>query len=314
MSDIYDLVIVGGGPGGIASAIEGSIFKVGKILLIDKGDNHSQTIRKYYKDTKRVDRNWKGQKVDLIGNIDFIDGTKESTLEYFDLLLDNDSIDTIFNCEVEKVLKNDGIFEVVTPSGNYKSENVIIAIGRMGKPNQPSYKIPRSIKAYVNFNTYDCRGHEKILVIGGGDSAVEYACQLVTQNDVTLSYRGDSFSRVGDINLEMIQKYEQEEKLKVRYSTDIDSIENQEGKIKVNYSNGFHTIYDRLIYALGGTTPVDFLLKSNIKIDENDLPVFDKNYQTSVESLYLAGDIIYKNGGSIALAMNNAYDVLKDIK
>lgn len=258
MSDIYDLVIVGGGPGGIASAIEGSIFKVGKILLIDKGDNHSQTIRKYYKDTKRVDRNWKGRKVDLIGNIDFIDGTKESTLEYFDLLLDNDAIDTIFNCEVEKVLKNDDIFEVVTPSGNYKSKNVIIAIGRMGKPNQPSYKIPRSIKAYVNFNTYDCRGHEKILVIGGGDSAVEYACQLVTQNDMTLSYRGDSF--------------------------------------------------------LGGTTPVDFLLKSNIKIDENDLPVFDKNYQTSVESLYLAGDIIYKNGGSIALAMNNAYDILKDIE
>ena len=46
----YDLIIVGGGPGGIASAVEASLFGVKKILLIEKADNHSQTIRQYYKD------------------------------------------------------------------------------------------------------------------------------------------------------------------------------------------------------------------------------------------------------------------------
>ena len=314
MQEIYDLVIVGGGPGGIASAVEASIFKMNKILMIEKGDNHSQTIRQYYKDSKRVDKDWKGQSVDMVGNVDFFDGTKESTLEYFETLLDGDGIETLFNTEVDRVTKEGELFSVVTPQGNFSAKNVIVAIGRMGKPNKPSYKIPRSIKKVVNFNPYECRGNEKILVVGGGDSAVEYACQLTTINDITLSYRRDSFSKINDINQEMIERYDQEERLRVRYSIDIESIENEEGRVKVNYNNGFSTIYDRVIYALGGTTPIDFLNKSNINIDEKDRPIYDENYKTSVDGLYMAGDIIYDNGGSIAMAINHAYDAIKDMR
>lgn len=313
MEKLYDLIIVGGGPGGIASAVEGSIFEMKKILFIEKGDNHSQTIRQYYKDSKRVDKDWQGQTVDMEGNIEFFDGTKETTLEYFDLLLDHESIDTLFNCEVDRVVKENDLFAVTTPQGTFSAKNVIVAIGRMGKPNKPSYKIPPSIKKVVNFNPYDCRGHEKILVVGGGDSAVEYACQLSCDNDVTLSYRRESFSRINDINLEMIERYDQEERLRVRYGIDIESIENAQGKVKVNYNNGFHTIYDRVIYALGGTTPVDFFRKSNMEVDEHDLPVINEKYETSVKGLYIAGDIVYKSGGSIAMAINHAYHILQDI-
>ncbi|MFT7823788.1 MAG: NAD(P)-binding domain-containing protein [Sulfurimonas sp.] len=314
MKNLYDLIIVGGGPGGIASAVEGSIFGMKRILFIEKGDNHSQTIRQYYKDAKRVDKDWQGQTVEIEGNVAFFDGTKESTLEYFESLLDHDAIDTIFECEVDRVLKEeDGMFSVVTPQGNFISKNVIVSIGRMGKPNKPSYKIPPSLKKVVNFNPYDCRGHEKILVVGGGDSAVEYACQLSCDNDVTLSYRRESFARINDINQEMIERYDQEEKLRVRYGIDIDAIENEDGKVRVNYSNGFHTIYDRVIYALGGTTPVDFFRKSNMELDEHDIPRFNEKYETSVKGLYIAGDIVYKSGGSIAMAINHAYHILQDI-
>jgi len=313
MENLYDLIIIGGGPGGIASAVEGAMFGMEKILLLDKGDNHSQTIRQYYKDSKRVDKDWQGQTVDIAGNVEFYDGTKESTLDYFDDLLDNDKIDTLFNCEVDRVTKEDGLFTVVTPDGSFQGKNAIISIGRMGKPNKPSYKIPRSIKSVVNFNPYECRGHEKILVVGGGDSAVEYACQLTTMNTITLSYRRESFSKINEINQEMIERYDQEERLRVRYSIDIESIENEDGKVKVNYSNGFHTIYDRVIYALGGTTPVDFFRNSNMELDENDMPTINECYESSVEGLYTVGDIVYDSGGSIAMAINHAYEVLQDI-
>ena len=313
MANTYDLIIVGGGPGGIASVVEAYIFKLKNVLLIEKGDNHSQTIRKYYKDSKRVDRVWKKQEIILKGNVDFFDGTKESTLDYFENLLDHECVNTLYNAEVDSVVKEGETFKVISSKGNYFSKKVIVSIGRMGRPNKPSYKIPASIKKIVNHNPYDCRGKEKILVVGGGDSAVEYACQLASDNVVTLSYRRDSFSKINDINQEMITRYDQEERLRVRFSTDIESIEGVDEGIKVNYKNGFHTIYDRVIYALGGTTPTDFLQKSNIAMDDKKRPIFNKTYETSVKGLYLAGDIIYNNGGSIAMAINHAHDVMQDI-
>ena len=314
MENQYDLIIVGGGPGGIASAVEASIFGMKKILLIEKGDNHSQTIRQYYKDSKRVDKNWQGQEVEFEGNVEFFDGTKETTLEHFDKLLDHESIDAMFECEVDRVSKSgDGMFSVVTPKGTFVGKNVIVAIGKMGKPNKPDYKIPPTLKQVVNFSPYDAPGHEKVLVVGGGDSAVEYAIEMSTINNVTLSYRKESFGRVNDINKEAIERYDQEERLRVRYNIDIESIENEEGKVRVNYNNGYHTLYDRVIYALGGTTPVDFFRKSNVEMDENNLPISNKNYETSVKGLYIAGDIVLKSGGSIAIAINHAYHILKDI-
>ena len=314
MKNLYDLIIVGGGPGGIASAVEASFFGVKKILLIEKGDNHSQTIRQYYKDAKRVDRNWQGQNIEFEGNVEFFDGTKESTLEHFESLLDHDGIDAIFECEADRVIKNEeGTFSVVTPKGTFVAPNVIVAIGKMGKPNKPDYKIPPTIKKVVNFNPYDAPGQEKILVVGGGDSAVEYAIEMCCINEGTLSDRKESFSRVNDINKEAIERYDQEEKLRVRYSTDIESIGNDEGRVKVNYSHGYHTIYDRVIYALGGTAPIDFFRKSGMDVDEHDLPVTSESYETSVKGLYVAGDIVYKSGGSIAKAVNHAYHILKDI-
>ncbi len=161
MENLYDLIIVGGGPGGIASAVEASFFGVKKILLIEKGDNHSQTIRQYYKDAKRVDRNWQGQTIEFEGNVEFFDGTKESTLEHFESLLDSDGIDALFECEVDRVHKEEeGVFSVVTPKGTFVAHNVIVAIGKMGKPNKPDYKIPPTIKKVVNFNPYGAHGQK----------------------------------------------------------------------------------------------------------------------------------------------------------
>ena len=77
-------------------AIEAAANEIGEILLIEKTDNHSNTIRKFYKDNKRVDKDYKGQVTILQGNVDFFDGTKETTLDYFNDLLDNEKIDSVF--------------------------------------------------------------------------------------------------------------------------------------------------------------------------------------------------------------------------
>jgi thioredoxin reductase (NADPH) len=312
MENIYDLIIIGGGPGGIGSAVEAKVLGLEKVLMIEKTDNHSHTIRKFYKDQKRVDKDWQGQEVELEGNVAFVDGTKESTLDYFDKLLDDDVIDARFNCAVEKVEKEDDLFLVTSGCGVDKARSIIVSIGRMGKPNKPSYKIPASLRTQVNFNLDKCSNGEKILVVGGGDSAVEYACELSETNEVTLNYRRSELTRPNPTNQEMIAKYSEDDAVHLKLGIDIESLESEHGQIKINFADGVD-FYDRIIYAIGGTTPKDFLKSCGITLDDTGEPIFDENYESELKGLYIAGDIAFKSGGSIAIALNHGYRIVTHI-
>ncbi len=312
-SAIYDIIIIGGGPGGIGTAVEAKVLGIEKILLIEKSDNHSDTIRKFYKDNKRVDKNWQGQLVEMEGSIPFMGGTKESTINFFDNLIDEHKIESHFRCEVDKISKEGDLFEVRASCGTFKGRYVVIAIGRMGKPNKPNYAIPPSIRKYVNYNLDKCGYDEKILVVGGGDTAVEYAVELGKMNDVTLNYRRDKITRPNPTNREMIQKAIEDGTVKVKLGVDIEGLENAGGKVHVLYADGSDDIYDRVIYAIGGTTPVDFLNSANLDLDASGEPIIKENLETSVPGIYIAGDIAFKSGGSIAIALNHGYRIVTDI-
>ncbi len=310
---LYDIAIIGAGPAGIATAIESYIFGLQNILLIDKAENHSSTIRTFYKDKKRVDKDWMGQKVDLHGNITFMDGTKETTLDLFDELLDEHKIETLFNSEVEKVEKKGDLFEVhISSHAPIQAKNVVIAIGRMGKPNKPSYKIPPSIRSRVHFNIDKCGVNEKILVVGGGNSAAEYAYFLADSNDVTLNYRRDKFTRLNPENEKIVDEYAKEKKLKLKMGIDIDHLESEHGKPKVVFEDGSSEVYERIVYAIGGTTPIDFLKKCGLEVVENRVEV-DEHFETKTPGLFAAGDIVTPTGGSIAIALNHGYAIAKKI-
>jgi len=313
MEKVYDLIIIGGGPGGIGSAIEAKFLGLEKILLIEKTDNHSDTIRKFYKDKKRVDKDWKGQTVELEGNIDFVDGTKESTLDYFDHLLEDDLIDTCFSCEVVGVVKRDDIFTVTTNSDEFFSKNVIVAIGRMGKPNKPSYKIPASLRSKVGFNLDKCSTGEKVLVVGGGDSAVEYACDLSETNNVTLNYRKSELTRPNPTNQKMLKTYVENGNVFLKLGLDIENVTEEEGKLSVNFVDGSSEFYDKAVYAIGGTTPKDFLKSCGVTLNKKDEAIFDENYESETKGLYIAGDIAFASGGSIAIALNHGYRIVNHI-
>lgn len=313
MNNIYDVIVIGGGPCGIASMVEAKMSGIKDILMIEKGDNHSQTIRKFYKDNKRVDKEYKGLDSETKGQVQFYDGTKESTLSYFDKLIDEESIKAVFNSEVESVTKKDDIFTIHTAKKNYEARFVVVCIGKMGRPNKPDYKIPPSITSLINFNLDKCSKDEKVLVVGGGNSAAEYAINLSDDNEVTLCYRQFTFPRLNEINLKHIYEAARDEKLHLKLGFNISELENENGKVKVNYTNGESEVYDRVIYAIGGTMPVDFLKKCEIKLDDKDEAVVDENCQTNIQNLYMGGDIITKNGGSIVVAMNHAYTIIQDI-
>jgi thioredoxin reductase (NADPH) len=308
MGHLYELAIIGAGPAGIATAIESYVLGMRDIVLLEKDENHNATIRKFYKDNKRVDKDWKGQKVELDGTIYFVDGTKESTLDFFDQLLDNEVLELRTHTEVHKIVKSEDHFEVFVAGGSIRARHVVVTIGRMGKPNKPDYKIPPSIKNQIHFTLDGCGEGEKIMVVGGGDSAIEYAVELCDRNEVSICYRRGTFRRANPTNQGDIDQAVVSGKVRPLLNTEITELENEGGKVKVLFGDGTSELFDRLVYAIGGTTPSGFLQSSGIR-EEEGKPVHDENYQTNVSGLFVAGDITQESGGSIALGLNHGYAI-----
>ena len=308
MREEYTLAIIGAGPAGIATAIESYALGMRGIVLLEKDENHNATIRKFYKDNKRVDVDWKGQKVELDGSIYFVDGTKESTLDFFDQLLDNEVMELRTHCEVQKIIKHDDGFEIFIAGGSIHARYVVVTIGRMGKPNKPEYKIPPSIKNQVHFTLDSCGLGEKIMVIGGGDSAIEYAVELCDKNEVTLCYRRGTFRRANPTNQNDIAKAMECGCVRALLNTEITQLESEEGLVKVIFNDGSSELFNRLVYAIGGTTPSGFLQSSGIA-EADGKPVHDEHYETNIEGLFVAGDITQESGGSIALGLNHGYAI-----
>ncbi len=326
---IVDIAIIGAGPGGMASAIEAKLAGIENIVVIDKAPHHNDMIHKFYKKGKRVDKDWMGIKFEFTGNVSFEECSKEEYIKQMDeKLKDAGVLDSFeYNHDIIRVEKGeDGLFSIVFGHDDVaegietlKAKNVILSVGRMGKPNKPKYRFVKEIKDRLNFNLSKVQNGERVMIVGGGDTAGEYAYGLVELEDmedcvVTLNYRKADITRMNPINTEMCTKYLDNGKLLNKMGVDVESVEESDtGKIKVNFTDGSTAEYDRAVFALGGTTPKDILVNSGVKTGEWDVPVFDENtFETNVEGLYTIGDVV-TDQGSIALAFNHASDAVKNI-
>ena len=313
MAETYDVAIIGGGPGGIGAAVESMALGIGNIVVFEKSEQHSATIRQFYKDGKRVDKDYKGQVVDLKGSIPFVDGTKESTLELFDKILANHQIH--YKTDIESIQKLGDVFEIHSSGGqSFKARFLLVAICKKGQPKQPNYAIPPNIRKKIPYNTNHIQNDEKVLVVGGGNSAVEYATLLCKDNDTTLNYRRTEFSRINDVNAQQLQDSIQSGKLKTRLGVDIQGLEDSDGKVKVNFTDNQSEVFDRVVYAIGGAAPIDFLKKCQLALDENGAPISNQMLESSIPNVFLAGDIALKSGGSIAAGLNHGYQIACEIK
>ena len=320
MNKVYDLVIIGAGPGGIAAAIEAKIAGLEKVLILEKAEEHNETVRKFYKRGKRVDADWQGIKAEFHGNVSFQEGSKEEYLSQFDELIEKYDLNVVYNHHVYSVEKKGDIFEIGADHelGVIQAKKAIVAIGIMGKPNKPSYKFPPKIRARLNFNLDKVQPKEKVMIVGGGDTAGEYAYGLKDMEDmdcdVTLNYRRAEISRMSPLNKEITERYIAEGKIHSRLGVDIENVEVSENeKVLVNFKDGSQEEFDRVVFALGGSTPKDFLANCGIKFDDEKwLPVYnEETFETNVEGLYVIGDVI--KSASISVAINHAYYAVKHI-
>jgi thioredoxin reductase (NADPH) len=315
-----DLLVVGAGPAGIALVAEARAAGVPaeRIVVLEKAHAHSWIIRKYYHASKPVLANYKGIEAKCEGVLCIPDLTREETLSYLDRAIRDSGVDVRYRQEVFRIAREKESRRLLVESagGSFRAKNVVIAIGILGRPNKPSYPIPRSVKDKVFFDVTSAQmRHLDVLVGGGGDTAAEY-CQFLVQegNRVVLSYRGADLTRPNPINRESVFALAASGKLRLLVPSDISELEAEREKIRVRFAAGLEPLLvDRIVYALGGTTPENFLKAIGIAFD-GPAPRLTEGFGTSVPGLFLAGDLTAgKLGGSIILAFNTAAAAMRRI-
>jgi thioredoxin reductase (NADPH) len=320
---MHDLVIIGAGPGGIALAAEAfaSGIDPSRILILEKGPTHNSAIRQLYPEKKLTTANYKGFAARCEGLLCVRDMTKPETLQFFDQIISDYHVNIEFNAEVFGMRRpEDGgaQFRVESSQGVYESKVLACAIGIFGRPNKPKeYRLPPTLKERLLFDmTSQQIQNELVLVVGGGDTAAEYVQYLRQQNNrITLSYRKADFTRLNQQNHKALLAMEQRGEVEILRSSNIKEIEDEAGRPRISFAELEHTsrIFDRVIFALGGTTPTNFLHTLGITFN-GDGPVFDEAGATNVDGLYLIGDLVVgKKGGSIITAFNSAVRAMKSI-
>lgn len=320
---MYEIIIIGAGPGGLSMAVEARTFGVSsdKVLILEKAHEHSYTIKKYYPDNKLVTANFKGFTPQCTGVMCLTDSLKHETISYLDKTIESYDLRVHYNETVSKIIKSETEqkFTIITDKGTYTAKTVAIAVGILGKPNKPNYPISSAIKTKVLFDlTSVALKNSNILVVGGGDSASEY-CQFLSEdgrnNSVTLSYRNRTVSRMNDINRDSLLSLAGTQKVNLLFDSNIESLSDDNGTVKVHFIEERHSdmVFDYIVYALGGTTPENFLKTIGIAFNGPN-PVLKDGYETNVLGMFLLGDLSAgQKGGSIIWAFNSANTAMRSI-
>lgn len=313
-ADLLDLLIVGAGPAGIATAVEARRAGIQRILLLEKGPGHSFSIEKLYTPGKRVDKAYLGQAVACEGAVCIVDGTRETVLAALDGFVREYGLEIRSHAEVSRITPLEGGgFEVVDAQGaTYRTRTVVIAIGVYGRPRKPDYPIPAGLREHVRFDLAE-RIPEggRVLVVGGGNTALEYVEYLYAGRDVTLAYRGAEFTKANEVNRRILQDLETSGQAAVWRNADIASLRDLGGapRVEALFKDGRAARFDHVVYALGGATPESFLRQAGVDLDGRH-PRVDHRYHTAVPGLFLAGDLVAGGKGTIVKAFNTGRTVV----
>jgi len=258
-----DLVIVGAGPAGISGALTAKRLGL-KFLLLEQ-DSLGGTVftfpRKKIVMTSPMD-------LPLYGKVKLYETTKTELLELWNVALFENQIEVRENTKVETITRENGIFRITTLKGEEVTcARVLLAIGRRGTPRK--LNIPGEMSEKVAYRLLDSENISgmDIIIVGGGDSAVESALLLCDNNKVILSYRNNVFNRIKPQNNEALNKAVAEKKLEVMLNSNLLSIDEGTVQIATGDDGAKKSVKNDLVYIFaGGELPVQFLQKAGIQI------------------------------------------------
>jgi thioredoxin reductase (NADPH) len=266
--DVYDVLVVGAGPAGISASLR-AIEKKLNYLTIDQSEIGG-TVAKYPR-----------QKLVLTSPVEFpmygkfkkTELSKEELLTFWNEVLRRADFRFRGGEKVEDIQKGaDGIFSVMTAKNQYRSRAVVLALGKSGNPRKLGVKGEELPKVMYRLIEADHYVNKRILVVGGGDSAVEAAMGLAHQvgNQVTLSYRKEGFSRIKERNVQRIAECTRSRKVRVVFNSNPTEI--KQNSVVLDVQGQLQEIPNEFVWIFaGGEPPTAFLKKIGVRFGTHDI-------------------------------------------
>jgi thioredoxin reductase/ferredoxin len=258
-----DVAIIGAGPAGIAATLQAVSLNLTS-MTFDQ-DTIGGTVYHFPRAklilTAPMD-------IPLYGKARFKETTKTELLALWKEIIAKHKIRIHEMEKVLKVKKEDNKFTINTVKGSYTARAVVLAIGRRGVPRKLNVPGEEKEKVYYSLLDPELIHNQHILVVGGGDSAIESALLLqAEQNIVTLSYRGDAFSRLKPLNLKKISEAQDAGKIRVILNSEVKEINDNSVTLLADGSE--QVIDNHLVYiCIGGELPNEFLSDAGIKVSK----------------------------------------------
>ena len=258
-----DVLIVGAGPAGMGAALTAKSLNL--TYRVIEQDSLGGCVFKYPRGklvmTAPVE-------LPLVGKFHFRQTSKEQLLAVWTDILKREELRVQTNERVEAIEPDGDGFIVRSAKAAYRASTVLLAIGRRGTPRMlsvPGEELPKVVYRLIDPDQYI---GQEVLVVGGGDSALEAAASIaeVSGTQVTLSYRGEAFGRAKPKNRQRVAQAADRGNLKLLLSSNVSQIHpdlvvlEQQGK-KVEIPN------KAVIVSAGGVLPNEFLNKVGIRVE-----------------------------------------------
>ena len=260
----FDVLIVGAGPAGFAAAITAKHYGL-RYLGLEQESLGGCVFQ--YPRGKLVMTS--PAELPLVGEINFRTTSKEALLEFWQKTEKDLNLQFRYNERVVSIeTAPSGAFLVRTPRNHYEASSIVLAIGRRGTPRKldvPGESLPKVVYRLIDPEQYVAN---RVLVVGGGDSALEAAASIAEAGckDVTLSYRGDAFTRAKPRNRERVAGLAKTGKMRVLLESNVRRIEPDSVVIEQR-GQDVELPNDAVIVSAGGILPTDFLKKIGIHVE-----------------------------------------------